>query len=287
MTKWYILAATGLANRLGHFPPAIFWPTSTLYLTAGTETTLSADQIQTLVVCGRSPKELAEIVKDVGADLVVMTTHGRSGLSLLLTGSVATSLLQHSSLPVILIKPDETPGLEKVEEQENISLAPILVTLDGTTGSETILESAASLALPLGVKIHLFEVVTPLIPSGAGAFIYPVDYDLDREISVLVEQAEQYLQEIQTRLRERGVECLRVVQTDEVKLALEYNSEPTRRIITYAKEVKAQLIAMTTHSRGRLGQLALGSVAEEVVRESHLPVMLIRKADHTSHSGDA
>lgn len=248
------------------------------------ETPLEAEQIQTLVVCGRSSKELAAIVKEEQADLVVMTTHGRSGLSLLLTGSVATSLIQHSSLPVILIKPDETPGLEQAEKPAiNNTLGPILVALDGTSGSETILDAAANLAQQLGVKIHLFEVVSGVIPVGVGDAYYPPEYDLAEETTALRGQAEDYLKETQTRLSKRGIECITVVQTGEPTISLEYNGEPITRILAYAKEVKAQLIAMTTHARGRLGQLVLGSVAEEVVRQSHLPVMLMRKTAHSNH----
>ena len=256
------------------------------------QTLLKAEQIQTRVVCGRSPKELAAIVEEEQADLIVMTTHGRSGLSLLLTGSVATKLIHNTNLPVILIKSDEMQGLEKAEKQAiNINEDPILVTLDGTVGSETILEAAANLAQQLGVKIHLFEVASPVMPSvvipnmngGLGGYYYLPDYDLDKESKVLQGKTEQYLHEIQARLRKKGVECLTVVQIDEPEATLEYNEEPLSKIIAYAKKVKAQLVAMTTHGRGRLGQLVLGSVAEEVVRQSHLPVMLIKNEGHLNH----
>ncbi len=253
----------------------------------GAETPLAAEQIQTLVVSGKSSKELATIVKEEQADLVVMTTHGRSGLSLLLTGSVATSLIQHSSLPVILIKPDQTEGqsLEKAGKPAiNNNSGPILVTLDGTAGSETIMEAAADLAQQLGVKLHLFQVVSSVIPTGVGEAYYVPEYDLEQETTALREQAEQYLKEIQTRLEKKGVECITVVQTGEPTIPLEYNGEPITRIIEYARAVEVQLVAMTTHGRGRLGQLVLGSVAEEVVRQSHLPVMLMRKLDHSNHS---
>ena len=252
---------------------------------AEAETPLEAKQIQIRVVCDRSSKELAAIIKEEQADLIVMTTHGRSGLSLLLTGSVATRVIQHSSLPVILIKSDETQNVEKGHKQPvNISLDPILVALDGTREAEAVLEQAANLARQLGVKIHLFEVVSNVLPGGeAGGFYYPPDYDQDKETTALRIQAQQHLEETQARLRERGVESIVVVQTGQPIVPLEYNKEPITKIINYAREIKAQLVAMTTHGRGRVGQLVLGSTAEEVVRESQLPVMLMRKLDHSNH----
>ncbi len=252
----------------------------------GVETPFAAEQIQTLVVSGRASKELAAVVKEAQADLVVMTTHGRSGISLLLTGSVATSLIQHTNLPVILIKADGTQkaSLEEAEKPHiNNNSGPILVTLDGTPESEAMVDAAANLAQQLGVKVHLFELVSSVMPGGYGEFSSPPEYDQERETTALREQATQYLKETQTRLIERGVECITVVQTGEPTIPLEYNGEPITRIIAYAKEVKAQLVAMTTHGRGRLGQLVLGSVAEEVVRQSHLPVMLMRKTGHANH----
>jgi nucleotide-binding universal stress UspA family protein len=253
---------------------------------------LKTEQIQTRVICGRSPKDLAAIVKEEQADLVVMTTHGRSGLSLMLTGSIATKLIQHTSLPVIVIKPEETTDQAQEQSEKgavDFPLDPILVTLDGSPVSETILEAAADLALGLGVKIHLFEEVSSVIPGGVGGvggiggFYYLPEYDLEKEVAILNDQTSQYLKEIQTRLREKGVECVTEVQTGEPRATFEHNGEPVARIIAYASQIKAQLVAMTTHGRGQLGQLVLGSVAEEVVRQSHLPVMLMRKAVHSSH----
>jgi nucleotide-binding universal stress UspA family protein len=228
---------------------------------------------------------LAAILEEEQADLVVMTTHGRSGLSLLLTGSVATNLIHNTNLPVILIKPDETQGLEKAAKQViNVNMGPILVTLDGTAGSETILDAAANLARELGVKIHLFEVVSLAMPSvvlsnlegGVDDYYYLSNYDLEKETKVNQGHAEQYLKEIQARLREKGVECFTAVQLGEPEVELDYKKEPLSRIIEYAKEVKAQMVAMATHSQSRLGQVMLGSVAEEVVLHSHLPVMLTK-----------
>jgi nucleotide-binding universal stress UspA family protein len=119
--------------------------------------------------------------------------------------------------------------------------------------------------------------------GGIGGFYYLPEYDLEKEVAILNDQTSQYLKEIQTRLREKGVECVTEVQTGEPRATFEHNGEPVARIIAYASQIKAQLLAMTTHGRGQLGQLVLGSVAEEVVRQSHLPVMLMRKAAHTTH----
>lgn len=254
---------------------------------------LKAEQIQTQVICGRSPKDLAAIVKEEQADLVVMTTHGRSGLSRLLTGSIAAKLIQHTTLPVIVIKPDEETTDQEQEQSEkpavDFTQDPILVTLDGSPVSETILEAATKLALGLGVRIHLFEEIPSVMPGGdggiggVGGYYYLPEYDLEKEVAILNDQTSQYLKEIQNRLIEKGVKCVTEVQTGEPSITFAYNGEPVARIIAYARQIKAQLVAMTTHGRGQLGQLVLGSVAENVVRQSHLPVLLMRKAVHSSN----
>lgn len=56
--------------------------------------------------------------------------------------------------------------------------------------------------------------------------------------------------------------------------------DPAREIVSLAERAKVDLIAMATHGRSALGRLALGSVAEEVVRRAPVPVMLMRPSQH-------
>ena len=53
---------------------------------------------------GEPAAEIAAAARDAGADLIAMTTHGRSGLGRLLFGSVAESVLRRAEIPVFLMR---------------------------------------------------------------------------------------------------------------------------------------------------------------------------------------
>ena len=65
----------------------------------------AAGPVDTVVGEGNVPSEIARVARQEGADLIVMATHGRTGLARLTTGSVATEVLQHAQTPVLLVRP--------------------------------------------------------------------------------------------------------------------------------------------------------------------------------------
>jgi|GEM_PF-328037 len=245
---------------------------------------LSDEKVETRVVYGKSPRELAAIIKELNGDLIIMTTHGRSGLSLLMAGSIATNLIQHTNVPVILIKPTDSEVTNQPSATD--TLQPIVVTLDGSEGSEAILEVASSLALQLGVKLHLLKVVNVLIPDVSGQLTLPADYDLESEGAQLKKQAEEYLKGLEAGLQAKGVDCITSVLVGEPIIGMIYNSEPVFKIAAYAETVNAQLLAMATHARGRFSQVLLGSMSEEEVRQNPLPAMLVRMPEQHHHESE-
>jgi nucleotide-binding universal stress UspA family protein len=78
--------------------------------------------------------------------------------------------------------------------------------------------------------------------------------------------AEEYLAPVAVELRKKGVRVRTQVR----------RGQPSEEIVLAAHEIGADLIAMTTHGRSGLGRLLFGSVAEAVLRESRLPVFLMR-----------
>jgi nucleotide-binding universal stress UspA family protein len=83
----------------------------------------------------------------------------------------------------------------------------------------------------------------------------------------LLEQADAQLAKVQVKVTEQGVECIRVVR----------DGEPAVEIEEYASTIQPAMLVMATHGRGRVGRALLGSVADEVVRQIHLPVLLVHR----------
>jgi nucleotide-binding universal stress UspA family protein len=148
------------------------------------------------------------------------------------------------------------------------NLTDILVTLDGTSEGEAILKNVANFAKISGATLTLLRVVAPVYYPPPGIFsphsYYPPEL-IDQAIHERELEAKQYLARIQGELKQKGVP-VRIV----VKVGLTIES-----ILDYIAENKPQMVAMATHARNYLGSLVLGSVADEVVRKSNLPVLTV------------
>jgi nucleotide-binding universal stress UspA family protein len=206
---------------------------------------------------GNVADELATYAEQVGAEVIFMTTHGRTGLSRVWFGSIADSLMHHTHLPLLVIhpdKPEHVPADVRTFEHG-------LVLLDGSDLAETILESAASLAQATGSRLTLTHVVSSRGLSGVG-FLTPSAHIIEA-----LDRAEEYLAAIALRLRADGIEvdtCVRV------------GDRPAPTIKRIAETLYADVIAIATHGYGGLKKAILGSVAEEILRSSPVPLLVRR-----------
>ncbi|MBI2462212.1 MAG: universal stress protein [Candidatus Rokubacteria bacterium] len=134
----------------------------------------------------------------------------------------------------------------------------ILVPLDGSALAEAIVAIIEPLAREHGAELFLLSAV----PPGVTAAPQPPHAE-----ALLVKGAETYLARLADGLRARGIAGVR---------ATVRRAEPAQAISESAREHGADLIAMATHGRSGLGRLVVGSVAERVVREARVPVLLVR-----------
>lgn len=201
------------------------------------------------------------------ADLVVLSTHGRSGLGRVVYGSVAEAVLARSPVPVLLVRAGVPDGPLLVGERPG----RVLVPLDGSALAEEALPHAVGLARLLNGSLVLLRVVVPtpvvappLAPGGEILLGAPV---LDAD---LVEQeraeAEDYLRDVAARLREQGVTVQTIASVGPVATV----------VLETSRAVDASLIVLATHGRTGLERLLFGSVAAEVLRRAELPLLLVR-----------
>lgn len=214
--------------------------------------------VRPAVLEGRVVDELADHAAAVEADLIVMTTHGRSGASRLWLGSVADGLVRHTHIPILMLRASESAG----EAAGSDALAHILVPLDGSDLAEHILDPAVALARATGARVTLAHVVSS--NAALGTRLVPV---LPDDIVRIREQAQAYLTEIAAGLTADGMK----VETKVVE------GDSTAATITdLANEVGADLIALATHGYGGMRRAVLGSVADKVLRSSPLPLLVLR-----------
>lgn len=231
---------------------------------------LSGEEVEIKVAYRKSTFELSDVALAVGADILVLTTHGRSGLSLLVMGSIATGVLKHSHMPIILMRPDQKTGVE-IWPAGAMANAPVMVALDGSYGAEASLFPASQLCEQLNAPMYLVEVVTPLSPviiASMGMGYGYVNYDEEKEIKNLREEAFTYLGQLKQTLLAANP----LLKVETIVLV----GDPATQITEYSRKLHPIFMAMATHARNEVGQILLGSVAEKVVRDSHQPVFLTK-----------
>lgn len=212
------------------------------------------------VLDGTVVEALAEYVASHGADLVVMTTHGRSGFARLRLGSVAMGFLTRSTAPVLLVR---GAGSELPESAPVLPSGALLCTLDGSPFAEAVLPHARRFAEATGMTLHLVAVTVPqsisMAPFGTEAML--ADH---RALSADEHVREDYLH----RMAAHYPLGTTVRAITDMSVA--------RGILDAATEGRCGVIAMATHGRGGFKRMMLGSVADEVIRNADMPVLVYR-----------
>lgn len=207
---------------------------------------------------------------DVGADLIVMTTHGRTGISRLWLGSVAGAVVRHSTIPVLMLRPAKS---SRGRTPARHPFKRILVTLDGSALAADALGPATDLAHATGAALVLLRVILPLplmaAPDPTIGFAYQPMIADEPATEGIAAEARRQVEAVASRLRDdTGLD----VSTD-----VFIDGRVAEAIVRFAQSHDVDVIAMSTHGRGATRWL-LGSVADKVLRSARLPVLLRRPA---------
>ena len=199
---------------------------------------------------------LLEGAREEEADLLAVSTHGRGGLTRWVLGSITDQLVRRATLPVLLVPPRcEVDWTNRRPEQ-------ILVSLDGSRLAEEAIEPATWLAEQLDAELLLVRALSPTLHARYhhGRFVLSSADFAERE------DAWHYLDDLAHRLRAAG----RRVSIWVVE------GSPAAAISNAARSEDMDLIAMTTHGRGGLGRVLMGSVTDAVLRRATVPILLVR-----------
>jgi nucleotide-binding universal stress UspA family protein len=213
-------------------------------------------QITTVVREGRAEEQIDAEAESWGADLIVMSTHGRGGVTRLWLGSVADQCVRRSSVPLLLVraKPSGETNAGAIYTRQRI-----VVPLDGSEVAMRALPLAKTLAETLGAPLALLRVVQP---AATGAVSDPRD---PMAVARAACVAREYLDGVVRNLGSSGGVTTQVA----------IDNNPAHAIIEHAE---GDLVVMSTHSRSPLGRAVLGSVTDKVVRGSRGPVVVIPAA---------
>lgn len=204
------------------------------------------DVTVTEVVREGSPAREIVSYADECTDLIAMGTHGRTGLSRYLVGSVTTSVVRTASVPVLTARLIDPP--------RSTSYTDVLIATDGTDGSTAAIEHAIELARRHDATLHALYVVD-------------TKYGLSAPVwSVLEQEGERAVSAVTAAAEPAGVSTVERV----------INGVPHRAILSAIEEHDIDLLAIGTHGRTGLDRLVLGSVAERLIRTAEIPVLTVR-----------
>jgi len=210
---------------------------------------------------GIAADRILNFIVENDIDLIIMATHGRSGVTRWWMGSVAEKVISEATAPVLLVRskrPSKAATAGKLHFPHRI-LAP----LDGSDIGEAALPYAETLATNSGASISLLQVVSPPGTVEASLLGGP---DWRKFVKAMRDAGEDYLKNIAERLNGKGIKSTYEVVT----------GDPADKIVEYADDKKVSLIAMSTHGRTGLARWVLGSIADKVLHGARIPILLVR-----------
>ena len=222
------------------------------------------------VAVGHAAEEILRYTAEKGVDLIVMSTHGRTGMWRWVLGSVADKVLRASPVPVLLVRSEtaEKGGFEKWTE------ITVVVPLDGSLLAESVLPHVQALAQQVGnemLNVVLVRVCEPpAMPAVAGPEV-PFDWQklMDENWAACKKVTKEYLTGVETHLKQTGL-SVRSEAIEQVKLSV------AEEIVEYADKIPYSLVVMATHGRSGASRWAYGSIAHKVLTGSSSPVLMVR-----------
>jgi nucleotide-binding universal stress UspA family protein len=224
-----------------------------------------AHTIQAEVVVGEPIKVVFDFAKLKGINLIALTTHGNSGFKPWSMGSVADKIVRGGGIPTLLIRVKEQKDMELRRADINRILAP----LDSSDSSKASLPYAVTLAKKLQADITLFTIAQTayaqnLYIAGSG-----IGVNWDSVDKASEKAAVEYLQKVEDELKDSGVKIDHVSRL---------GVDPAFEILEMEKKGDFDMVVMATRGRSSIARWAFGSVAEKVLREGNLPILLIKES---------
>ncbi len=225
--------------------------------------------VKSAVLPGHPAEQIVDFAEKQRIDLIVIATHGWSGIRRWVLGSVADKVVRATKQPVALIRAKGAHHHTFAEATLNKTLLP----LDGSKESEAVIPYAEELASGLEGEVVLLHVVPPpspvyaVVPGETAQIPYT-----QAQVELLKVDAGSYLEKVTNSLKDKHIKV-----RSEVRVG-----NTAHEIIKLADEVHADLVAMSTHGWSGISRWALGSTADKVLNGGNTPLLLVRSPGVTT-----
>lgn len=213
-------------------------------------------EVSTLVRAGEAAHQLITGAEELGADLLVLGTVGRTGLEDLVLGSVARNVAKHASCPVLVVR---KPASE---------LDRVLVATDGSAHAEQAVRFAAAFPAPALAEFTVTHVVRTEHPV------------LDA-VAIASDDLYGALEEEERKAERRGKELLQAAQsvfrTEERACDVVLRKgDPAAQILALSRERAADLLIAGARGASLIRRLVVGSVADRLLKQAPCSVLIVR-----------
>jgi nucleotide-binding universal stress UspA family protein len=216
------------------------------------------------VLTGHPAEKILDYTEENSVDLILMATHGRSGVRRWALGSTVDKVLRKSKVPVWLVRANIPEEIVHDEWPKRTLLVP----LDGSKFAESVLPHVEALTKQRGaelVKVVLLRVYEkPFVTAD-----YP-EPDWAEHVKRITEhfklEAERYLEKVEKHLANAGLN----VKSEVIM------GKPADEIIKYANNNHPNLVVMATHGSSGFSLWEYGNIADKVLHGVSSPILLVR-----------
>lgn len=219
--------------------------------------------VQAWVARGDAAQTIADVATKIEADLIAMTTHGRTGLARWALGSVADRIIHIAHQPILLVRAHET-------NPATYAIRHILVPLDGSALAEEALQHATRISRQTGATLTALRVLEPL-SRWQRTLSLEHGKDERRLEAERRAEADHYLAQVQARLQVEQI----------VNRAQVYLGGAADAILDLIVKEPIDLVVMSTHGLSGYSRWVYGSVASKVLHSAPCPLLLLRSVDVT------
>lgn len=213
---------------------------------------------------GDVAEEILALAENEKADLIAMSTHGRSGFSRLALGSVAERVLQNTTVPLLLVR-------DSLALQTQAPLKHLLSPLDGSSHAEKAVPIAIEMAKQTGAELTLLRVIQELDEHNR-RLLFKDEQEAQQSLQSWTALSTRYLEQVAYNLYADGVKVHAEILV----------GDPDQTICATAETLPADLIVMSTHGRSGMARWMYGSVANKVLRSASCPILLVRNQPEAS-----
>jgi nucleotide-binding universal stress UspA family protein len=232
--------------------------------TVATSDALTGITVKTEAMLGQPLQDILSVADERRVDLIVICSHGRTGLRRWALGSVAQALAHQSAVPLLVLR--EGGRVTALSDVDSARSLCALVALDGSPFAETALVPAANLVAALAAPGEgILQLTLVITDKGEEAQKHAKAY-----ISGVAERLQEKLKGLNLSI------TWSLLRNQDVAGAIVDLAEHGEGVSRAGELSGCDLIAMSTHGRGGLERLMMGSVTERILHSTKLPMLIVR-----------